>query len=393
MEQVMKTKLILTILTAAVFATTGVHGDEAAEREADHGDFLFTGESVELALIESRMHPRVKVSIAEDEYEFIVDTGAGVNVIDTQLAEAQGYEVVGETEIGAPGGPQIPATIVRVPLMQVGSATIIDAEFVTMDIAGFSGGQTQGVLGINLFREHLLTFDAGAGRITVSHGNLAAADPGVMPYVTDESSLVTIELNVAGTPVATHVDTGSMGSFMLSADMLESLPVDELPIAGGKARLVGGERDIKFAELQGSIEFAGLSYENPRITFMSPAPGQGNLGSEIMDELVVSIDQENQLISFQKPAGREQVKKAGKPRRLGLMFRGMQGQGALTVGNVFPGSIAEKAGLLAGDNLVSLNDRPAADYNMSDLRELFGSTTPLFMEVERGGQMKAVHIP
>jgi predicted aspartyl protease len=110
MEQVMKPNLIFTIFIVIVFATVGVHGDEAVEREADHGDFLFAGESVELALIESRMHPRVNVSIAEDEYEFIVDTGAGVNVIDTQLAEAQGYEVVGETEIGAPGGPQIPAT-------------------------------------------------------------------------------------------------------------------------------------------------------------------------------------------------------------------------------------------------------------------------------------------
>jgi S1-C subfamily serine protease len=159
-----------------------------------------------------------------------------------------------------------------------------------------------------------------------------------------------------------------------------------------RARLVGGNRDIHFARLDGDIEFAGRRYANPEVGFIDPSTGFGNVGSRVLSDFVVSIDQSNELIRFRKVAQRPAADSGNAPRRLGVRFRGMPGGGALTVAGVEPGSTAEQAGLLPGDVLLTLNGKPAADYDMAALGALFRSSDPLRIEVDRDGDTQTVEI-
>ena len=169
-----------------------------------------------------------------------------------------------------------------------------------MDILGFSGGRTQGVIGVGLFSDYLLTFDRGAGHIKLTRGTLTAERPSVVAYNPADSQ-IEIDISVAGSPAVAHIDTGSMGKFMLPGEMMASLPVRKSE-SGMKAKLVGGERDIKLGQLQGNIQFAGMTFDNPDIAFMTPSSGSGNIGSGILANYLVSIDQRNHLIAFDKPA-------------------------------------------------------------------------------------------
>jgi predicted aspartyl protease len=384
-----RTAMTLVLASLAMLAS---QSSIAQESSADIGDFNFTGDAVVLPLVKNSTHPKVVFDIGDGEhYEFIVDTGAGVNVIDSSIAEAQGYEVVGEMAIGAPGGKQVPGKIVRVPVIRVGDATIENAEFVTMDIIGLSGGIAQGVIGIGVFSDYLVAYDIRAGQITISKGSLSADEPGVIAY-DGSNKQIEIEVDVAGTMVATHIDTGSMGGLMLPGELAESLPLIEAPVSGRKARMVGGERDIAFAELDGSIQFAGLKYENLKIAFMSPSTGSGNIGGRILDQLVVSIDQQNHLIGFKKTLHDKTVATSDKRRRLGIQFSGMSNMDALTIGRVDAGSLGEKAGLLPGDKLLTINDKPADEYGMPALGALFGGSEPLSIEVDRDGETQTVEI-
>jgi predicted aspartyl protease len=273
----------------------------ARETDADIGAVIFNGDEALLPLQAKEIHPRIFVDLGDDtQHAFIVDTGASVNVIDATIAASLGYAVVGETEIGAPGGPQIPAQIVKVPLARIGDVTIVDAEFVAMDILGFSGGRTHGVIGVGLFSDYLLTFDRGAGHIKLTRGTLTAERSSVVAY-NPANSQIEIDISVAGSPAVAHIDTGSMGKFMLPGEMMASLPVRKSK-SGMKAKLVGGERDIKLGQLQGNIQFAGMTFDNPDIAFMTPSSGSGNIGSGILANYLVSIDQRNHLIAFDKPA-------------------------------------------------------------------------------------------
>lgn len=294
----------------------------AQEYFPELGQLEFAGESLVLPLTEQGGHPKVIVDMGDGkEHVFIVDTGASVNVLDSELAMSLGLEVVGEMEIGAPGGPQIPGNIVKAPLAHVGGAAIENAEFVTMDIAKFSGGTTQGVLGLGLFRDYLLTYDYAQNQIRASRDTLSAEQPGVMPYV-DESGHIQVDIDVAGTTLATHIDTGSMAGFTLPVEMKASLELKNSGQGVAKAHMVGGDRDVQFGQLDGDILFAGSRYEDPNVGFMDPSPGYGNVGGRVLSDYVVSIDQQNQLIRFRQSAHKPVAAANNAPRRLGVQFRG-----------------------------------------------------------------------
>ncbi|MEM7281700.1 MAG: aspartyl protease family protein, partial [Pseudomonadota bacterium] len=356
------------------------------------GQVSFTGPSVNLSLVDGQVHPLVLVDVSDrEEHRFVVDTGAAINVIDNDIAKRLGYEVIGTTEIGAPGGPRIAADIVHVPELEIGELRITDAKFVTMNLNEFSHGIMQGVLGLPLFQEYLLTFDKPNGEIRLSHASLSEQDEHVVSY-SDVDSHIQVTLDVAGRPVPTHIDTGSMASFTLPIELMETLPTTKTMKESGNAALVGGNRKISGATLDGTIRFAGLAYQNPRLGFMDPSPGYGNLGNRILGELIVSVDQRKKLISFQKPQ-QDPVANTNSTRQLGLGIRGVPGGTTLAVTSVAPESIAERAGFKVDDTLTSINGKLMSDYDMAELGTLMKSTTPLVVGVERNGQTLTIEVP
>ena len=386
-----QSKKLLTLVLGAILVAFGPVC-LAGEQEAEPGQLEFAGGSLTLPMMEQGRHPKVSVDLGDgEEHVFIVDTGASVNVIDAAIATSLGFEVVGEMQIGAPGGPQIPGNIVRAPRAHVGGATITNADFVTMDLARFSGGTTQGVLGLGLFRDHLLTYDYGKNEIRVSRDSLSAGEPGVMPY-SDHDGHIQVDMDVAGTTLATHVDTGSMVGFTLPIEMKESLALKPAGQGATKTRLVGGDRDVQFGQLDGDIQFAGSRYEDPTVGFMDPSPGYGNVGSRVLGDFVVSIDQKNHLIRFEKSAQKKVAAAGGGPRRLGVQFRGMPGGSVLTIGYVEPASLGEKSGLLPGDVLLTLNGKPSEEYDIGSLGTLFRGDEPLRLEIDRDGQTQMIEI-
>jgi predicted aspartyl protease len=392
MELGMATKMTRMAGLLALVALLASNSSVARDSDADIGEVTFAGEQTLLQLQEKEVHARLTVDLGDgEEYVFLVDTGASVNVIDTTVAESLGYEVVGETEIGAPGGPQIPSKIVSVPTAHIGDTTISGAEFVTMDILGFSGGRMHGVIGVGLFSDYLVTFDRGAGHIKLSRAALSSEQHGVVAYDPADSQ-IEIGITVAGKPAVAHIDTGSMGEFMLPGDMMASLPLEKSD-STMKAKLVGGERDIQFAELQGSVEFAGMEFVKPNVAFMTPSTGSGNIGSGILSNYVVSIDQKNHLIAFQEPADGGVAAEANKPRRIGVQFKGAPGASELGIAAVGPGSIGEQAGLLANDVLLGINGNSMQHYNMHELGALFGSKETLQLEIRRDGELVSIEIP
>ena len=385
-------KSVPSLILVTVLITIG-SVSLAAEQEPELGQLQFSGESLVLPMNVRTGHPLVIVDLGDGgEHQFVVDTGAGVNVIDAAIAESLGFEVVGELDIGAPGGAKITGNIVKAPDMQIGDAIVKGAELVTMDLNTFSGGTMQGVLGLGVFRDHVLTYDYGESEIRVTRGTLSAGAPGVMPY-SDVHGHIQIDIDVDGKTLATHVDTGSMVGFTLPIEMKDSLALSPAGQSTTRARVVGGNRNVTLGQLEGNIVFAGSTYEKPNVGFMDPSPGYGNVGARVLSDFVVSIDQKNHLIQFVKSKHKKAAAAAGSPRRLGVQFRGMPGGSTLEIGSVQPGSLGEQSGLLPGDVLTKLNDTPAEEYDMQSLGALIRSDKPLVLEVDRDGKTEIIEIP
>ena len=230
-------------------------------------------------------------------YNMIIDSGSTGNVIDTELAEELGLEVVRQQEVSSGGPETMFLDVVRMPVFQVGELIVTDAEFVTAPLGRMTGGRSFGVIGMNTFAEHLISFDQRANEVTVHQGALEPGALGVYS-VNNERSPVDVNIDVVGQTINMHVDTGSPGGFTFPYELAETLPLLTELEEGEPARFVGMTRETWHAQLDGTITVAGVAYENPMVTFHNPSLMAGNLGNLISRDFILTVDQRNNLLAF-----------------------------------------------------------------------------------------------
>ena len=84
--------------------------------------------------------PVVELTIAgEGPFRFILDSGAGVTVIDHALAGRFELKELGKTEIGSPLGGTVPATRLQLQDLRLGSNEFGPVEALDMDLAAVIG--------------------------------------------------------------------------------------------------------------------------------------------------------------------------------------------------------------------------------------------------------------
>ena len=185
-------RLLETLLACGtlIITTACLKAEVASSQVTRIGSHLrFAGETVRLTSRSDGGHALVSAHVGDrGPFNFIVDTGSAANVIDRALAEEMGLRKVGQKDVLSGGIEPVNADVVLVPLLRVDGLTVEDAEFLSMDLDAMSLGRIQGVLGMELFREALLTLDPRNDRITVAQGELSVGGAGVMSYRSDAGS-------------------------------------------------------------------------------------------------------------------------------------------------------------------------------------------------------------
>lgn len=332
--------------------------------------------------------PTVEVRInGQGPYRFIFDTGAaGCGRVNRDLADALQLKVVDQVETGDPSGKNGRIVDrVHVDSISIGGATFDDMRLLRRDESAPRGGavageQYQGIIGIRLFADCLVTIDYPARKLRIERGALPDGDPHTVDYEPRHGA-VHVKLDVAGKSIGADVDSGAMGGIMLPESMAKELPMaGELKVVG-RARTNFNEFDIKSARVDGVLRLAGHELPEPQIEFAEIFP-HANIGGQVLQLFVVTIDQAHHRVRFARnDAG--PIRMSGR-YSLGIMLRPQPD--ALVVEDVAPGRPAERAGIHKGDRIVKLNGRRVADLKPGEPRELMGKPEVLKITVERDGQ-------
>jgi len=385
--------VLMTVGGLSGAATVAAH----AQDQGPPPTLRFPGDRLELPMPTSGGRATVEVRIGDaGPYRFLIDTGAGVSVVDSRIATALGLEPIGHMDVGVPGGRQVPADRVLVPTLRVGDLVIEDARPVVLDIAAMTHGAMDGVLGLDVFGSVLLTLDPVNARAVVSRGALTREMAGVVVLDTAGGRLA-FDIDVAGHTVPTQIDTGSPAGFTFPASLMATLPSEKENEREAVAGLVGGERAVRVRRLEGTIRFAGLEFVNPTVGFMDPSPPVANIGTRVLAELAITIDQRNGLLAVRRvvqngDAGRKVGARAIGPRRLGVRLGGPGGD-LSRVSSVDPGSLGEQAGFTAGDVIRSINGRPMSQFDQASLGALIRGGEPLTFVLMRGTEEHVLKIP
>jgi Aspartyl protease/PDZ domain len=336
---------------------------------------------------------------------FGLDTGAFASVINTSVAQQLRLKT-GSQGVGSGAGGRV--TSVNLPgiTLDIGGALLTDLELSGMDLVSIEnrlGRPMDGILGAEFFRRYVVEIDYEKKEITLFEpSDFVYAGRGESlplsfyhrhPYVRAKVSLPGIE-PIEGEFV---IDAGSSFPVILLPSFIErnklraSLP----PTVTTFGRGVGGEIRMPIGRAS-ALQLGGLKLESPVAAF--PSDGwfgeqdkAGNIGSAVLRRFKVIFDYSRSRMIL------EPNKKFSDPFEHDMSGLSLVTESpafnVVSIDRVLTQSPAAEVGIKKGDEIVSINGRPATEHQLAALREMFRQPGKTFsLQVKRGIELIAVEL-
>lgn len=327
--------------------------------------------------------PAVDVMVnGKGPFTFAIDTAAsGTVAVDTGLVEKLGLPVVDQIQ-GTDGSQR---TIMTFDLVEIDSIAIAGATFTGLRgsahefnaLGGAMLSHIDGIVGIALFSECLITLDYKNERVRIERGELPAPNGQTVLALDKEKPIPAIPIQIADATALAHIDSGSMGSIRVPHALAKTLPLG--PPSVTKGRTITGEIDVHEARLDGAIRFGQHEIANPIVSYYEGFD-TANFGSSMLRQFASTFDWKNRRVRFERETpGPIQI---GPRYRVGVMFR-PDGETFVVDGTV-PDGAAAKAGLTKGDRVLTINGKAPGAYKDNELPTVFGSPQPIELRVHRG---------
>jgi hypothetical protein len=290
MRRLLKPLLVL----AAIVSWASWHAQQA--RSADSAAKF----PIEIPLrIEDRMLAIELMVNGQGPFLFGIDTGAQAGPhIDSSLVEKLKLRSSGQVSVGDPSGRN-PQTVdsVKLDSVAIGNLRFTDVTAISRNYKNSPRPmKVDGILGLSLFSEYLVTLDFPAKLLRIERGELPKADGAEILDYKNEGGVPLVELSVGSTKVKAHLDSGNMiGAFVFPTSFVEKLTPASEPVVVGRARSASGEMEIKQVQIKEMVRLGRHEFPNATITF--PALSDiGNVGAKILGQFAVTFDQQHQRV-------------------------------------------------------------------------------------------------
>jgi predicted aspartyl protease len=248
--------------------------------------------------------PTVEVMVnGQGPFVFGFDTGAQAGPrIDASLVEKLNLKATGEVQAIDPSGrnPQASATV-KLDSLAIGNLRFTDVTAVSRNYKNSPRPlKVDGILGLNLFADYLVTLDFPAKKLRLEKGELPKADGAEILDYKNEAGVAQVELGVGDKKIKAHLDSGNaIGAFVFPTTFAEKLAFAGEPRVVGRARSASGEMEIKQVQLKDVVKLG--RHEFPDATIVYPALGDiGNVGVKTLSQFVITFDQKNERVRLKK---------------------------------------------------------------------------------------------
>ncbi len=335
--------------------------------------------------------------------DFIFDTGASMTVLDSAYAariglkpegamEGQGASASGNVSFArlktlrleSPAGDGIELQDVKVGVLSINAVL---APFFWRDCAG--------IIGFNVLGRFVDRIDYDARTLTFYEPRtFAYAGRGARVPFRLAGSIPAVSMTVDGRYTGEfRIDVGSSSTVDLHTPFVKQHGL--LAKAKRRAEVMGGGFGGTFTSTltrMGSLTLGPYTWKGALVSLQSGGTGMlasadyaGNVGNQILDRFTLTIDYERRVLWLEPGKG---VGRRDAFSRLGAQL--VLIDGAVRVGQLLPGSPAEKAGLRDRDEVVTIDGRPALDYGPDAINRMFEERragTRTVFEVRRDGAL------
>lgn len=321
-------------------------------------------------------------------YQFMLDTGSTWCVFDESFRARMGKPV--RTQVVATAGKDRKFHFCAAPEAFLGPLNLKESKLVVcLDmkmLRQVTGLEIRGIVGMNAIREYVLQID-------FDRGKLALLKPDYRNHP-EWGHAVPIRFNKLGMPIVTArmpasikadfiVDTGSNGSGSLTKPLFD---------------YIVEEKNLKTAEWLGETAAGTLRKSEARIANVTVGQftcknliiAEGNfhtLGLGWLRWFRVTFDFHNGKMYLKKG---DQFDRPDETDMSGLHVLRIDGKTVVhSLDKAYP---ADQAGILVEDIILSVNGKPAAAYEMWELRRLLcsGDKKKITMTIQRGKEKMTV---
>lgn len=356
-------RLIVAVL-AALFILLGAAAPSIPPGEASHS----------VAVTDDGAHLFVWLRLNGSEpLHFAVDT-AGGEMIDSTVAARLQLGLRGEVSLTGIGAGSERGRWTRVGEVQIGTVKLRNVGFIVLPIATSfgvaEGTRIDGIIGPALLSRFTVTIDPAAGTMTLDPP--ASGPLGEIPMASYGGGHPTTACTVAGVATRCTLDTGSRLNVTLLRPFLENHPaiaarattaegVEGYGI-GGTARGRLGEIPIGLAGRELTVV---ADFTSQRVGAFASRSVGANVGEGVLRRFAITYDAARGRVRIVPTAA------FGEPDRVdrsGLFL--VRRDGATIVLDVRPETPAAKAGLRAGDEVVTVDASPAGTLDLNAIRSL-----------------------
>lgn len=244
---------------------------------------------VELAM--SRIHgvPSVDASInGSGPYRFVIDWGANLFAISPRLARTLKLPRTGRDEMGNEA--------VSVDTLSLGGARFVGLTAAVDPF--FDDQEEQGVLGVNVYAELLMTLDYPGKLVSLEGGSLPPADgQNILACDGGNDPEPAVEIMLGDKKIRAILDTGASRFLMLPEKLLGELRLKSGPVAAGVATgPQSGTLRPREGRFEGMLRLGAISVRDPLLTFHSRP--RAFLGSAFLENFAVTLDQKGRRVRF-----------------------------------------------------------------------------------------------
>jgi PDZ domain/Aspartyl protease len=349
-------------------------------------------------------HIMLKVSVNNSRpLSFVLDTGDDVGIIDLERARELGLKLEGEvrTQGAGPGsqsGSRVKESTFTIPGLE-GFSQPIRLALPVGRMSPRLGQDFDGIIGGEFIKEFVVEIDYQTRQLKLyNKTKFNYTGPGEsIPLQLNSARHPVIEAEVTpiGSPPAKGkfiLDIGSGGALVLHSPFvaekqLLSQPMNTFKAMGAGA---GGEISGRIGRVL-ELKIGQYKISNPLTMFSEDKAGafansslMGNIGAQIMNRFRVFLDYEGHRLilepnsNFERPFDRAFD-------GLALLAEGKDYR-TFRVREVVPDSPATEAGLQKDDIITEVNGKPAAEFSLTQLYEMFERPGSYKLKVRRGEQ-------
>jgi predicted aspartyl protease len=268
-------------------------------------------------MVERYGKPYAMVTIGgKGPYRFIIDTGTGADAfVSPELADELRLPATAEFVVlndpSMQGGRRAP--VVLLPSIRIAGVDFYWVKAVRHMVTG-EAGSCQGMLGLTLFRDYLLTLDFPNRQVLLTKGALtpdgeSTTLPFRMPY-----GVPITRLSVNGQTVEAQLDSGG-GGLTLPEAMAMHQKWDVPPVVFASGQTLTTRFDIKAARLDGDVKVGRYTFTHP-VVEIHPAFPLVNFGSPPMQNFAITFDQKSLLVQLRAKSDRLTLTVPPSPTRM-----------------------------------------------------------------------------